>query len=181
MQTLYGDIEPGLYEKLKHIRLLVCDVDGVFSDGRIYLSNAGEELKAFHTKDGYGIKALINERITVAIITGRDSKIVSNRFKNLGVQHIIQGTTAKFDALQTLQQKIGISPAQTCAIGDDLPDTGMFALSSIAAAPSDAHPSVLSQASYTTTLPGGFGCVREMCDLILLSQHKLQGIKAASI
>ena len=164
-----------VFEKLGSIRLLACDVDGVFSDGRIYMGNAGEELKTFHTKDGYGIQAVLNEGINVAIITGRKSRIVSDRFAALGVKHIIQGETGKKAALTALQKTLGIDVSQTCSIGDDLPDTGMFAISSVGVAPLDAHPAVIEHCDYQTVTAGGFGCVREICDLLLLSQGKLSG------
>lgn len=184
--TLYGQVNSNVFESLKHIKLLACDVDGVFSDGRIYMGNAGEELKTFHTKDGYGVKSLLNEDIEVAIITGRNSQIVNDRFKALGVKHIIQGETGKRTALSGLQEHLGISNSQTCSIGDDMPDIGMFSLSAIAVAPSDAHPTVIKQCHYKTVTPGGYGCVREICDLILMSQNKLFDensleIKASSV
>ncbi|MBN7827939.1 3-deoxy-D-manno-octulosonate 8-phosphate phosphatase, partial [Bowmanella dokdonensis] len=85
VSTLYGNIDSRLFERCKTIRLLVCDVDGIFSDGRIYLGNAGEELKAFHTRDGYGVKALMKIGVEVAVITGRRSRIVEDRMRALGV------------------------------------------------------------------------------------------------
>lgn len=179
--TPYGVISGSLLKSLKQIKLLACDVDGVFSDGRIYLGNQGEELKAFHTKDGYGVKALLAENIHVAIITGRTSRIVSDRFNALGVDYIIQGESDKKSALMTLQSMLNIKQSETCSIGDDLPDTGMFDVSHLKVTPKDAHPMVIQQADYTTITMGGFGCVREICDLILLSNGKLEGIKAGSI
>lgn len=181
VQTLYGDLQKSLLEQMQQIKLLACDVDGVFSDGRIYMGNQGEELKAFHTKDGYGLKALMAAGVEVAIITGRKSKIVSDRFSALGVNHIIQGEEQKKTALQKLQSQLNIPPQATASIGDDLPDTGMFELSAIKVAPADAHPTVLALCNYQTKVSGGFGCVRELCDLILLSQGKLQGILASSV
>lgn len=181
VDTLYGPLAPQLIEYMRDIRLLACDVDGVFSDGRIYLGNQGEELKAFHTKDGYGLKALLAAGVEVAIITGRKSQIVSDRFSALGVRHIIQGEEQKKSALQTLQHSLNIPAQHTAAIGDDLPDTGMFELAQLKVAPADAHPGVLHLSNYHTTTPGGFGCVRELCDLILFSKGKLQGILASSV
>ena len=104
--TFYGEVSSGVFDKLKAIKLLVCDVDGVFSDGRIYLGNAKEELKTFHTKDGYGVKALLHKNIHVAIITGRKSQIVHERFTSLGVRHIIQGESNKREALLKLQKHL---------------------------------------------------------------------------
>ena len=90
MNTLYGNVEQVVLDKAKHIKLFICDIDGVFSDGRIYLGNNGEELKAFHTKDGYGIKALGASGVDVAVITGRQSNIVKTRMTALNVKHIVQ-------------------------------------------------------------------------------------------
>ncbi|MFQ3277580.1 MAG: 3-deoxy-D-manno-octulosonate 8-phosphate phosphatase (KDO 8-P phosphatase), partial [Colwellia sp.] len=108
MNTLYGNVQNNILVKAQQIRLLVCDVDGVFSDGRIYLGNDGEELKAFHTKDGFGIKALGASGVNVAIITGRNSAIVANRMKALKVAHIIQGQEDKLPALIHLTQQLNI-------------------------------------------------------------------------
>ncbi|BDX05200.1 3-deoxy-manno-octulosonate-8-phosphatase KdsC [Planctobacterium marinum] len=181
VDTPYGKVAENTFALCKNIKLLACDVDGVFSDGRIYLGNDGEELKAFHTKDGYGLKALMASGIEVAIITGRKSNIVAQRFTALGVNHIIQGEEQKQTALRNLQQQLQIPPEHTASIGDDIPDTGMFALSALRVAPSDAHPTVIAVSNFATRTAGGFGCVRELCDLILLSQGKLNGIQASSV
>ena len=102
VETLYGPIDAELFERAKQIRLLVCDVDGVLSDGRIYMGNQGEELKTFHTKDGFGLKALSDIGIEVGIITGRNSRIVSDRMAALGIDHVYQGQGDKLPALQDL-------------------------------------------------------------------------------
>lgn len=181
INTLYGDVPEELWAQFQAIKLLACDVDGVFSDGRIYLGNEGEELKAFHTKDGYGLKALMAAGVEVAIITGRQSRIVSDRFTALGVKHIIQGEEQKHTALKKLQAMLGVDSTQTAAIGDDIPDTGMFELAALKVAPADAHPGVLRQSNYITRTRGGFGCVRELCDLLLHSKGQLNGIQASSV
>lgn len=181
INTPYGEIPAELWRHFKSIKLLACDVDGVFSDGRIYMGNEGEELKAFHTKDGYGLKALMAAGVEVAIITGRQSRIVSDRFTALGVKHIIQGEEQKHTALEKLQAMLGVNSTETAAIGDDIPDIGMFELATLKVAPADAHPGVLLQSNYVTRTRGGFGCVRELCDLLLHSQGRLNGILASSV
>ncbi|WP_370240965.1 3-deoxy-manno-octulosonate-8-phosphatase KdsC [Marisediminitalea sp.] len=181
VDTLYGPMALKQFKQLRTLRLLVCDVDGVFSDGRIYLGNDGEELKAFHTRDGYGIKALINAGVDVAVITGRTSAIVANRMKSLTVQHIIQGEENKTDALAALMKQLNVKPQEVAAIGDDMPDTGMYQHATIKIAVNDAHPQVKQQANWITTLPGGFGAVREVCDTILQAKDKLKGILGASV
>ncbi len=179
--TLYTQMEQSFLEGLSDVRLLVCDVDGVFSDGRIYLGNDGEELKAFHTRDGYGIKALVKNGIEVAVITGRKSNIVETRMKALNVAHIIQGEENKAAALSSLCQRLALSPHQVAAIGDDMPDTGMYEHAAVKIAVKDAHPQVRQLANWVTTLPGGFGAVREVCDTLLQATDKLAGIQGASV
>ena len=178
--TLYASIDEQLANKLKKIKLLVCDVDGVFSDGNIYLGNNGEELKAFNTKDGYGIKALVNTGIEVAVITGRRSHIVEQRMNSLNVAYLIQGEEQKKAALDALITKLKLQQDEVASFGDDIPDTGMFDISAVKIAVSDAHPLVKKQANWVTTLKGGKGAVREVCDTIMQINNTLSGIQASS-
>ncbi len=181
MNTLYGNVHSDILAKAQEIKLLVCDVDGVFSDGRIYLGNDGEELKAFHTKDGFGIKALGASGVDVAIITGRNSAIVANRMKALNVAHIIQGQEDKLPALTELIKKLDINISEVAYIGDDVPDLPCIEAVGLGISVSDAHPLVLQGANYTTFTRGGFGAVRETCDLIMQSQGNLASATGASI
>lgn len=181
MKTLYGDIDDSVLEKAKNIKLLVCDVDGVFSDGRIYLGNDGEELKAFHTKDGYGIKALIQSGVEVAIITGRRSNIVTNRMKALNVQYIVQGQEDKLPALKELLELLSLESEQIAYIGDDLPDAACIEHVHLGVAVADAHPKIKQIANFTTFTLGGYGAVRETCDLIMQAQNTLDESSGASI
>ncbi len=174
VSTWYGDISESLYTSLQGIRLVICDVDGVFSDGRIYLGNDGEELKAFHTRDGFGVKALLNNGIHVAVVTGRRSAIVEQRMQALGVEDIFQGTTEKLAIYQKLADKYQLPDSAIASIGDDVPDVVMLQRAGVGVAPQDAHPWVQQQADYVTSMRGGFGAVRELSDLILLSQGHLQ-------
>lgn len=179
--TLYGNISAALLQHLAQIKLLVCDIDGVFSDGRIYMGNDGEELKAFHTKDGYGVKALLSVGVEFAVITGRNSKIVENRMTALGVSHIVQGQEEKRSALTTLQKNLGIDQHYTASMGDDMPDMGMFKQSGMTICPADGHPFVRQQAQYVTQTRAGFGAVREVCDLILQARGQLEKIYGSSV
>jgi 3-deoxy-D-manno-octulosonate 8-phosphate phosphatase (KDO 8-P phosphatase) len=181
IDTPYGRIDKPLFSQLAQIKLLACDVDGVFSDGRIYMGQDGEELKAFHTRDGYGIKALQKIGIQVAVITGRKSNMVKRRMTALGVEHIYQGCEDKQPALESLQKKLDISVSETAAIGDDMPDIGMFRTSGLSVCVQDGHPIVSRNAHYVTQTRGGFGAVRELCDLILLARGQLETIHGASI
>jgi 3-deoxy-D-manno-octulosonate 8-phosphate phosphatase (KDO 8-P phosphatase) len=169
-RELYQPLSAEAEEKASQIKLLICDVDGVFSDGRIYLGNDGEELKAFHTRDGYGVKALRQAGIEVAIITGRRSLIVEKRMQALTVQHIFQG----------LKQQLTLEDQHIAYIGDDLSDWAVMQHVGLSVAVADAHPLLRHQASMTTSLPGGFGAVRELCDLLLLSQHKFGNFSGSS-
>ncbi|MFU8784389.1 3-deoxy-manno-octulosonate-8-phosphatase KdsC [Aliidiomarina sp.] len=180
VSTWYGDIHQALMAKFANIKLLVCDVDGVFSDGRIYLGNSGEELKAFHTRDGLGVKALITAGIQVAVITGRESAIVENRMRALGVQHIFQGQHNKQQALESIWQATGITSDATASVGDDLPDLPLLQASGLALSVFDGHPQVQQQADYVTQQRGGFGAVRELADIILLSQGLLHQVQESS-
>ena len=177
---LYQEPPPGVIERASDIRLLICDVDGVFSDGRIYLGNQGEELKAFHTRDGYGVKALRHAGIEVAVITGRNSEIVSNRMKSLTVPYVYQGQEDKMPAFAALQQQLQLSPAQIAYIGDDLSDWHVMQHCGLAVAVEDAHPYLQKHAHYVTHLQGGYGAVRELCDLLLICQHKFATFAGSS-
>ena len=174
-QAFFNELYPAtgadVFTKASKIKLLICDIDGVFSDGRIYLGNDGEELKAFHTKDGFGIKSLINTGVQVAVITGRNSSIVENRMKSLTVQHIYQGQEDKIIAFNELKQKLGLDHDEIAYIGDDSPDIPVMKLVGFAVATNDAHPLVKRIADYKTSMLGGFGAVRELTDLIMLSQE----------
>ncbi len=181
MNTLYGEVASSVIELASKVKLLVCDVDGVFSDGRIYLGNDGEELKAFHTKDGFGIKALVKSGVSVAVITGRRSNIVHDRMSALNVAHIIQGEENKLPALIDLIQQLKIDSNEVAFIGDDCPDLPCIEYVGLGVAVADAHPLVANKAQYQTFINGGFGAVRELCDLIMQSQHTLQDAKGASV
>jgi 3-deoxy-D-manno-octulosonate 8-phosphate phosphatase (KDO 8-P phosphatase) len=181
IDTLYGPIDVDMFARFKNIELLVCDVDGVFSDGTILLGNQGEELKAFNTKDGYGIKALSKIGVKVAVITGRQSRIVEDRMTALNVAHIMQNREDKLTAINELIAEFGYTKASIASVGDDMPDIGMFSASSISIAVADAHPFVKQKATFCTSLPGGRGAVREICDIILQAKGKLADIHGASV
>lgn len=179
--TLYGQVDSEVIKKARAIKLLVCDIDGVFSDGRIYLGNNGEELKAFNTKDGFGMKAITDNGITTAVITGRKSAIVENRMKALNVSFIVQGKEDKLPALQQIAHQLNLSAEQIAYIGDDVPDIACIEHVGLGVAVNDAHPSVKNASNYITFLNGGCGAVRELCDLIMQSQNTLQFAKGSSI
>ncbi|MGD9841469.1 MAG: KdsC family phosphatase [Steroidobacteraceae bacterium] len=156
------------------IQLLVLDVDGVLTDGRLYFNADGEALKAFHVRDGAGIVQLRKAGIQVAIISGRNSPAVNKRMSELGVLHIKQGIHDKQAALQELLDTLQINADCVACVGDDTPDIVMLNMAQLAIAVADAHPAVRAAAHYVTQIAGGQGAVREVCDLILHAQAAAQ-------
>jgi 3-deoxy-D-manno-octulosonate 8-phosphate phosphatase (KDO 8-P phosphatase) len=152
---------------LRRVQLLVLDVDGVLTDGRLYYGARGESLKVFNVKDGHGIKQVSAAGITVAIISGRKSPIVTRRARELGIRHVSQGVTDKLAALARLAASRALSLEQCACVGDDTPDMPMLRAAGLAIAVADAHRDALGAAHLVTTLPGGRGAVREVCDWLL--------------
>jgi 3-deoxy-D-manno-octulosonate 8-phosphate phosphatase (KDO 8-P phosphatase) len=152
---------------LGEIGLLVLDVDGVLTDGRLYFSARGEALKTFHVRDGHGIKLLMASGVAVAAVSGRRSAAVTARMRELKVRHVVQGCTDKVDAFFRLSKRLGIDPLSCACMVDDTADLPLMAAVGFAAAVADAHPLVLSAAHWTSTAPGGHGAVRELCDALL--------------
>ena len=152
---------------LGKIELLVVDVDGVLTDGRLYFSARGEALKAFHVRDGHGIKLLMKSGVTVAVASGRRSAAVTVRMRELAVPHVVQGCGDKLGALLGFSKRLGIDPLRCACIVDDTPDLPLMSAVGFAAAVADAHPLVLSAAHWVSTAPGGHGAVRELCDALL--------------
>lgn len=181
IDTCYGPIAQTVMEKAAKIRLLICDVDGVMSDGLIYQGNSGEELKAFNVRDGYGIRCLLTSGLEVAIITGRKAKLLEDRANTLGITHLYQGQSDKLLAYRELLDKLAVRPGEVAYIGDDLIDWPVMAEVGLSAAVADAHPLLLPKADYVTQIAGGRGAVRELCDLILLAQNKLDAARGLSV
>lgn len=181
VDTCYGAVSHQVMARAKQIRLLICDVDGVMSDGVIYMGNSGEELKAFNVRDGYGIRCLLTSSVEVAIITGRNARLLEDRCKTLGVQHLYQGQSDKLLAFGELLDKLSLSPEQVAYIGDDLIDWPVMAKVGLSVAVADAHPVLLPRADYVTRIAGGRGAVREICDLILIAQDKFDDAKGQSV
>ncbi len=149
------------------IRLLVLDVDGVLTDGRLYFGARGEALKVFDVRDGLGIVQLLRAGVAVAVISGRRSPMVSARCRELGVRHVYQGVTDKLAVLQRLCAQLRLTPAACACVGDDLPDVPLMRIAGLAYAVRDAHAQVRRAADRVTRLPGGRGAVREVCDQLL--------------
>ena len=152
---------------LAGIRLIAFDVDGVFTDGRVYIADDGTESKAFNTQDGYGIRRVIEAGIQVAVISGRQSAAVEKRMSELSVEHVFLGCRDKVAAFETLLSNLGIRASQCAYAGDDLPDLDLLSMTGVSFAVANAHADVKAACDFTTTQPGGFGAVREICDLVL--------------
>jgi 3-deoxy-D-manno-octulosonate 8-phosphate phosphatase (KDO 8-P phosphatase) len=162
-----------LIERANDIRLLVLDVDGVLTDGRLIFSARGEEQKVFHVRDGAGIVQVLRAGLQVAVISGRQSKAVDKRMSELGVTWVRQGISDKLTALRELLDILALGPQAVASVGDDTPDLPIFEVARLAIAVADAHSSVKSQAHFITQANGGQGAVREVCDLILESQRRV--------
>ena len=156
-----------LSKRAAQIRLVVFDVDGVFTDGRLYYGADGESLKVFHVHDGQGIKRLLKQGIEVAVISGRDSAAVTRRMQDLGIKHVFQGDEDKLPLFERLLAEFGLSARQTACVGDDLPDLPLMERAGLAIAVANALPDIREHAHYVTRAGGGLGAVREVCDLIL--------------
>jgi 3-deoxy-D-manno-octulosonate 8-phosphate phosphatase (KDO 8-P phosphatase) len=161
---------PELLLKAQGIRWAIFDVDGVLTDGRIYISERGEEFKAFSTLDGHGLKLLAEAGITPVVITGRDSPAVRRRVADLGIQHAVYGAHDKLAAANQLMQQLGGLGWDTlAAMGDDWPDLPLMTRAAFACAPANAHAEVKAVAQHVTTAHGGHGAARECCDLLLMA------------
>jgi 3-deoxy-D-manno-octulosonate 8-phosphate phosphatase (KDO 8-P phosphatase) len=152
---------------LAKLQLLILDVDGVLTDGRLYFGNQGEALKVFHVRDGHGIKLLMGAGVHVAAFSGRRSAAAAARLRELRVPTLVQGCSDKLAALHKLTKRLGIDPLNCACIVDDTPDLSLMSAVGLAAAVADAHPIVLSAAHWVSRAPGGSGAVRELCDAIL--------------
>jgi 3-deoxy-D-manno-octulosonate 8-phosphate phosphatase (KDO 8-P phosphatase) len=166
-------------DKARNVKLLVLDVDGVLTDARLFFDEQGREYKAFHARDGHGIKMLRQAGVEVAVISGRQSPSVALRMQQLGVEHIFQGQENKIGAFEQLLQRLSLNAADTAHVGDDLPDLPLMQRVGLAIAVHDAHFAVKNYASWVTSLPGGGGAVREVCDLILRAQDQWDRLLSA--
>jgi 3-deoxy-D-manno-octulosonate 8-phosphate phosphatase (KDO 8-P phosphatase) len=163
-------------ERAAKIKLVIFDVDGVLTDGRLFFDEAGREYKGFHSRDGLGINLLRQTGVEVAVISGRASQSVSQRMAGLGIKHVFQGQKDKLVAFNSLREELGLEPAQIAHVGDDLIDLPLLRRVGLAVAVADAHPAILPFAHWRTDKPGGAGAAREVCDLIMEAQGTLQGI-----
>ncbi len=163
-----------ILEKAARIRLLIFDVDGVLTDGSLFLGDDGQEYKAFNSRDGHGIKMLQKHGVMVGIITGRSSQVVEHRMKNLGVTHVYQGKLEKLPAFEELIASLGVRAEQTAYVGDDVVDLPVMRRVGLAIAVQDAHPLVVHHSHWQTPHSGGRGAARDACELIMEAHGVLQ-------
>jgi 3-deoxy-D-manno-octulosonate 8-phosphate phosphatase (KDO 8-P phosphatase) len=163
---------PELLLAAQGIRVAFFDVDGVLTDGGLYLSDEGETIKRFNILDGLGLKLLQRAGITPAVITGRDSRPLRGRLEALGIGHVHYGTEDKLPAAEKTLQQLGLGWAQAAAIGDDWPDLAVLRRCAFAGAPANAHGEVKAAARYVTQAAGGHGAAREFCDLLLVASGR---------
>jgi 3-deoxy-D-manno-octulosonate 8-phosphate phosphatase (KDO 8-P phosphatase) len=164
------DLSPEQIEKIKQLKLLILDVDGVLTDGRLFFDQQGNEYKCFHARDGHGLKLLKQTGVEIAVISGRSSATVALRMKNLGIEHVYQGHENKRMAFQEILQNLQLSPNQVAHVGDDLLDLPIMTQVGFAIAVQDANFAVKQYADWCTQTIGGQGAVREVCDLIMQVQ-----------
>ena len=157
---------------------MIFDVDGVLTDGRLYYTDSGAEMKAFSTLDGHGIRMLMSSGIEIAIITGRRSEVVSHRARDLGISHVLQGVAEKRPAFLGLTASLGLAPESCGYMGDDLVDLPVLTRCGFAATTREAPEIVKRHAHFISTQPAGAGAVREVCEMILKAQGKLDAALA---
>lgn len=171
--------DPDLVARASAIRLLALDVDGVLTDGRLYFQADGQEIKAFGTQDGQGIKLLRRAGVEVALITGRESTMVARRATALGIEHVFQGRDDKLDVLKALLAHLGLSFEQVAYCGDDLPDLGPIQRAGLGISVPNAPAYIREHADWITERGGGHGAVREICDGLLAMQGHWDAIIGA--
>jgi 3-deoxy-D-manno-octulosonate 8-phosphate phosphatase (KDO 8-P phosphatase) len=162
-----------LPESAKHIRLIAFDVDGILTDGGLYLSDSGEEFKRFNSLDGHGLKMLKASGVELAIITGRTSRCVEMRAHNLGITYLQQGISDKLGAMQSLLARLQLPPSAAAFMGDDVVDLPVMTRVGLAFSVPDAPQLVRDRAHYVTQRCGGNGAVREACELLMSAQGTL--------
>jgi len=156
-----------IQQKAQQIRLVIFDVDGVLTDGSLFLGDDGQEYKAFNSKDGHGMKMLQASGVAIAIITGRTSEVVRIRMHSLGIAHVFQGIEDKAGAYEELKQKLDLIDAQIAYVGDDIVDLPVMTRVGLSICVADGHALVRQHAHWTTHQAGGRGAAREVCELLM--------------
>ena len=160
--------------KAAEVRMVIFDVDGVLTDGSLFLGDDGQEYKAFHSKDGHGMVMLQGTGVQIGIITGRTSEVVRMRMESLGIEHVFQGHRHKLPAYEELLKRTGLTDSQIAFVGDDVVDLPIMGRVGLAIAVQDAHPLVKQHSHWQTASDGGRGAAREVCEMIMDAQGTLE-------
>jgi 3-deoxy-D-manno-octulosonate 8-phosphate phosphatase (KDO 8-P phosphatase) len=163
-----------IHAKAKNVRLIIFDVDGVLTDGSLFIGDDGQEYKAFNSKDGHGMVMLQHSGVQIAIITGRTSEVVRIRMASLGIERVYQGRRDKLPAYEELKRETGLDDARIAYVGDDVVDLPVMTRVGLAIAVQDAHPLARQYAHWTTLAGGGRGAAREVCEMLMDAQGTLQ-------
>ncbi len=163
-------------KKAAHVKLVIFDVDGVLTDGSLYIDDNGTESKAFYSRDGLGMKMIQDTNVKLAVITGRTSELVSHRMKNLGITHVHQGQSDKLPAFELLKSELQLENNEIAFVGDDVVDLPIMKQVGLSIAVQDAHPLVIQHAHWRTPNAGGRGAARDVCELIMDAQKTLADI-----
>jgi 3-deoxy-D-manno-octulosonate 8-phosphate phosphatase (KDO 8-P phosphatase) len=167
-----------ILERASRIRLAIFDVDGVLTDGSLFIGDDGQEYKAFNSRDGHGMTMLRQTGVTLAIITGRSSEVVRIRMTSLGINHVYQGIQDKLMAYEELKQSLNLTDEAIAYVGDDVVDLPVLRRAGLAVAVADAHPLVQRHAHWRTASPGGRGAARDLCELLMEAQGTLDAMMA---
>ena len=163
-------LDEDLRARIQRIRLLCLDVDGVLTDGSLYFTESGRELKAFSSQDGHALKMLQSTGVATAIITGRTTRLVTRRARELAIDHLFQGARDKREAFAGLLDRTGLEAQQVAHVGDDIPDLAILRRAGLALAPANLNPTIRRWVDLVAEAPGGAGAVRELCELIMRVQ-----------
>lgn len=161
-------------DRAREIRLLICDVDGVMTDGGLYFGDDGQEYKTFHSRDGLGMKMLQRSGVKLAVITARTSEVVTHRMNNLEIEYVFQGQQNKVQAFEQLCSDLGLNNEQVAYVGDDVVDLPVMTKVGFAVAVADAHEIVKQHAHWVTEHGGGHGAVRDVCELLMQAQNTFE-------
>ena len=163
-------------KRAARIKLVAFDVDGVLTDGGLYIGDNGVEYKAFYSRDGHGMRMLLDSGVKIGVITGRQSQLVADRMVSLGVEHVYQGCREKGPGFESLLKDTGLKGDEVAFVGDDVMDLPAMSRAGLAIAVADAHPLVIERAHWKTSSPGGRGAVREVCELVMRARGSLDGV-----
>ena len=173
-----GMITKALQEKIEPVRVLILDVDGVLTDGKVIIDDAGWETKHFNVSDGHGLKMLMRYEMEVVLLTGRTSEVVNHRARDLGISEVYQGAWNKLAVFEEILRKNNIAPAEAAFVGDDVVDVPVLRRVGFSATVADAPADIQNVVDYITNLRGGCGAVREICDVILKAKGRWPEVAA---